>query len=209
MSTRLNFSRVTHFSIALIFAVAFSHFCLAQTKDQDPLDLVDAVVNEVLKDIASNKDTYEKDNQKLQQMVYSRVAPHFNFTRIAQLAMGKNWSAASDQQKQQISDAFQALLVRTYANSLLDIPNNPKDRVTVKSQQQQNANRISISMAVARSHGDPVQLTLRMEKTTGNWQVIDVVIDGVSTVINYRAQFEQAIRTSGVDGLINSLKTEW
>ena len=75
----------------------------AQPKNQDALDLVDVVVNEVLDDIASKKSVYESDNQQLQQMVYTRVAPHFNFMRIAQLAMGKNWSTTNDQQKQQIS----------------------------------------------------------------------------------------------------------
>mgnify|MGYP005985973869 CR=1 FL=1 len=182
---------------------------LSQLNQKEPLALIDAVINDVLADISVNKSAYQQDQKQLQKMVNTRIAPHFDFMRIAQLTMGKNWREANESQRMQIAEAFQALLVRTYANRLLDIPENPKDRVTVKSQHYPNPNRTIINMAVRRTHGDPVNLSLRMEKRNDAWQVIDVMIDGVSLVISYRTQFEYKIRSSGIDALITSLSEEW
>ena len=187
--------------------------CLTLTsacaQEQDPLTLIDAVVDAVLADISANKAVYEKDKNRLQHMVNQRIAPHFNFMRIAQLTMGKNWSTANPDQQQRLAAAFQSLLVRTYADSLLDIPDNPKQRYSIKSQQRMNPERMMINLAVTRSHNDPVQLSLRLEQHNKTWQVIDVIIDGVSMVITYRSQFEQKIRSAGIEGLITSLQTEW
>jgi phospholipid transport system substrate-binding protein len=40
----------------------------------------------------------------------------------------------------------------------------------------------------------------------GRWLVYDVLIQGVSLVSNYRAQFDQIIRTSSYEQLVERLK---
>jgi len=44
-----------------------------------------------------------------------------------------------------------------------------------------------------------------MEKTAGGWKVYDVMVGGVSLVANYRTEFTNVIRESGIDGLIKNL----
>lgn len=198
-----------------IFLSVFLSICLlasltgVHAQKLDPLALVEAVVNEVLEDIAANKALYQSDKTRLRRMVDQRITPHFNIVRITQLAMGKNWSSANEDQQQRLANAFQTLLIRTYADSLLDIPENSKQRYQIRSQKQISPERMVVNVAVTRVNADPVQLSLRLEQHDDAWQIIDVVIDGVSMVITYRSQFEQKIRSSGIEGLISSLQTEW
>lgn len=44
-----------------------------------------------------------------------------------------------------------------------------------------------------------------MEKTPGGWKCYDVVVAGVSLVTNYRDEFNDIVKSSGVDGLIKTL----
>jgi phospholipid transport system substrate-binding protein len=44
-----------------------------------------------------------------------------------------------------------------------------------------------------------------MQKTSNGWKVYDVVVAGVSLVINYRGSFGSKIRSGGVEGLIEAL----
>jgi phospholipid transport system substrate-binding protein len=44
-----------------------------------------------------------------------------------------------------------------------------------------------------------------MEKTASGWKVYDVMVGGVSLVANYRTEFSNVIRESGIDGLIKNL----
>jgi phospholipid transport system substrate-binding protein len=181
-----------------------------QPVQQEIRELVDAVVAEVLVDISANKASYEADEAALRAMVNSRIAPHFNFARITQLAMGKNASGATAAQRSQLVEAFQNLLVRSYATSLLDVPtDDPTSNYRYISQQAMGANGAIVQIEVRREQADPVMLNLRMDNRGGKWQVIDVVIDGVSMVVTYRSQFEQKINTDGIDGLITALQSEW
>lgn len=172
----------------------------------DPTALIDAVVVEVITDIGQNKDLYEKDSAQLRRMIDTRIAPHFDFTRITRLAMAKHWDQASDAQKLALIENFQALLVRTYGNSLLGVPtDDPASHYRIRSQQRVGSYTLMVNMDVERTVGNPVALSLRMENRTGDWQVVDVVINGVSTVITYRTQFDMLIQERGIDGLIEAL----
>jgi phospholipid transport system substrate-binding protein len=47
-----------------------------------------------------------------------------------------------------------------------------------------------------------------MEKTANGWKVYDVTVGGVSLVANYRTEFANTVRASGVDGLIKDLRAK-
>jgi phospholipid transport system substrate-binding protein len=54
----------------------------------------------------------------------------------------------------------------------------------------------------------PVPIDYSMEKTSSGWKVYDVMVGGVSLVANYRTEFTNVVRESGVDGLIKNLQTK-
>ena len=49
-------------------------------------------------------------------------------------------------------------------------------------------------------------LDFRLENHSGDWLVYDVVIDGVSTVSNYRTQLGRIIRDNAYAGLVEKMK---
>jgi len=44
-----------------------------------------------------------------------------------------------------------------------------------------------------------------MRRDAEGWKAYDVVIDGVSLVVNYRNQFRGVLRAQGLDGLIRRI----
>lgn len=55
------------------------------------------------------------NQDKVLSLIREKILPHFNFTRMTQLAMGKNWSLAGPEQKKSLVKEFRTLLVRTYS----------------------------------------------------------------------------------------------
>ncbi len=47
-----------------------------------------------------------------------------------------------------------------------------------------------------------------MEKTASGWKVYDVMVGGVSLVANYRTEFSNVVRESGIDSLIKNLSAK-
>jgi len=178
---------------------------VSRAADLSPLELVKVTVNDVVADMDTNQEVYSADQAKLRAMVHERVAPHFNFDRMTQLAMAANWAKATPDQRKQVSTEMLELMIRTYANSMFKFRNHPLDLVDEKILNPRTA---VVRLSVTTDSGQNVTVMLRMEKRQGPWQVIDVVIDGVSMVITYRGTFAEEISRSGIDGLIQSIRNE-
>src|SRR5688500_14091827 len=70
------------------------------------------VPEEVLAIVPADADPQPGQPQKVAQLVESKVLPHFNFERMPQLAMGRNWRQATPAPQQALTEEFKALLVR-------------------------------------------------------------------------------------------------
>ena len=127
--------------------------------------------------------------------------PHFNFERITQLAMGRNWAKANSSEQRQIVSEFSKLLVRTYSNALGSL----KDLdVQVRDSRKNGSDMIVRTQMIGRAK--PVAIDYNLENTGGGWRVYDVTVEGLSLVTTYRDDFNATISSSGVSGLIATLK---
>jgi phospholipid transport system substrate-binding protein len=49
-------------------------------------------------------------------------------------------------------------------------------------------------------------MNYRMRDRDGEWYAIDVVIEGVSMIANFRSQVQEIVSQRGADGLIEALR---
>lgn len=133
-----------------------------------------------------------------------RIAvPHFDFERITQHAMGKAWRQANATQKSSLIKEFRALLVHTYAKTLLHYSGQEISLLPLRP--SSTPNMVQINTEVNMS-GVAIPINYRLYLSNDKWRGYDVVINGVSLVANYRQSFAQEIRKGGIDGLIQTLK---
>ena len=172
---------------------------------ETPDALVKRTTDEVLAIIKADKDLQSGNMTKVVQLAEQKVLPHFDFTRMARLAVGRNWAQASDAQKEAIIKEFRTLLVRTYSSSLSQYRDQT---IEVKPTKLAAADKDAVvKTAVIQKGGPPIPIDYAMEKTdTGEWKVYDVVIDGASLVTTYRGTFNDQIQKGGIDGLIKTLQ---
>ncbi len=169
----------------------------------NPDTLVDNTAQEVLKIVRQDKEL-QGNNAKILDLVEAKILPHFNFTRMTRLSMGKNWSKATPDQQEQLVKEFRTLLVRTYSNALTDYRDH-----TIKVESLKTAvddTDVTVKTKVMQDHGQqPVPIDYSMEKTSDGWKVYDVTVAGVSLVTNYRSTFNNQVRDGGVDKLLKTL----
>ena len=159
--------------------------------------------NEILAAIKADKDLAAGNQKKIEKLADEKVLPFFNFVRMTQLAVGRNWRDANDAQKKSLIDEFRTLLVRTYSTSLTQFRNQTIDVKPLKVAPTDT--EIVVKTQVNQPGGQPIPIDYSMEKSGDSWKVYDVLIDGVSLVTNYRSSFNTEIQKSGIDGLIKSL----
>lgn len=174
------------------------------SKDTAPDLLVKNTVDEVIAIIKQDNGIKKGEKDRILDLVENKILPHFNFTRMTQLAMGKNWSKVEPQQQKELVNEFQTLLVRTYSNALT----NYRDEVIEVNplSPQSDPKNTTVKTVVIQGRGkEPVPIDYSMEKTDSGWKVFDVTVAGVSLVTNYRSTFNSQIKKGGVNGLIESL----
>ena len=190
--------------IALWMGVLLACVSLGVRADTpEPEALIRNTVDEVLAIVKRDKDIQTGNTKKVIELVDAKVLPHFNFTRMTKLAVGKNWSIATPEQKKVLEIEFRNLLVRTYTTAFTTYQNQ---EVEVKPLKMANdATEVTIKTSILNKGKPPLPVNYDMEKTAHGWKVYDLSIEGVSLVTNYRGTFTEKIQKSGIDGLIKML----
>jgi len=178
--------------------------CLAQ--DLAPDALVKNVTLEVIELIAKDKEIKAGSRAKVVAVIEQKVLPHFNFGAMTALAMGQNWSKANPEQKKRLTEEFKTLLVRTYASALAAYSEQKFDFRPLRAKPTDTD--VTVNVRVLQPGTQAVTLDYSMEKTANGWKVYDVMVGGVSLVANYRTEFANMVRASGIDGLIKDLQTK-
>ena len=186
--------------IATLTAGLIAQTALAQDA---PDALVRKNTTEILAALKADKDLAAGNQKKIEKLADEKILPLFNFVRMTQLAVGRNWRDANDAQKKSLIDEFRTLLVRTYSTSLTQFRNQTIDVKPTKM--VAGDTEVVVKTQVIQPGGQPIPIDYSMEKSGDSWKVYDVLIDGVSLVTNYRSSFNTEIQKSGIDGLIKSL----
>ena len=180
---------------------------LAAFAQEAPDALVRRIGEEVLAIVKSDKDLQAGNSQKVVALAEQKVLPHFDFTRMTRLAVGRNWQQATPEQREALTKEFRTLLVRTYSNSISQYRNQ---KFVVQPLRGEAADKdVLVHSAVVQENGPQIPIDYRMEKEGSDWKVYDVVIDGASLVTTYRGSFNDQIQKGGIDGLIKTLQDRY
>ena len=189
---------ISGFLAAWLFA-----FPAAATAEISPDTLVDNTAQEVLSIVRQDKELRAGNMTKILDLVEAKVLPHFNFTRMTRLAMGKNWNKATPEQQEELVKEFRTLLVRTYSNALSTYSDYKIKVEPLRSKAEDTDT--TVKTKVMQDSGQPVDIDYSMEKTGDGWKVYDVTVAGVSLVTNYRSTFNSQVREGGVEKLLKTL----
>jgi phospholipid transport system substrate-binding protein len=192
--------------LLFIFATALGAMLAAPAPAQQdaPDVLVKTVTNDVLAIVREDKDIQSGSTKRAIELVEQKVLPHFNFTRMTQLAVGRDWRQATPEQQTQLVAQFKTLLVRTYSNALTGYRNQV---ISFKPARYQPTDTdVIVRTEVKQPGAQPVSSDYNLRKETDGWKVYDVVVANVSLVTNYRDSFAAEVRNGGIDGLIKSLQ---
>lgn len=189
---------------ALMSAMFLSAVAMAA---EQPDELVKTVTDDVLTIVRNDKDIQNGNARKAVALVETKVLPHFNFMRMTQLAVGREWRNISPAQQKTLSEEFKTLLVRTYSKALTEYRNQSIEYKPFALKPGETEAKVR-TLVKQPNNAKPIELDYSLEQSAGAWKVYDIEVAGVSLVTNYRDSFASEIRNNGVDGLIKVLQTK-
>lgn len=188
-------------SALLLIAALAAPFCVAQ--DVAPDVLLKAVTSEVLAIMKQDGAIQAGNSAKVAELVETKILPHFDFARMTQIAVARNWRAASPEQQEALTSEFKTLLVRTYSTALSGYRDQVIEYKPLRA--APDATEVTVRSDVQQSGKERMTIDYDMEKSPAGWKVYDIKIAGVSLVTTYRDSFASRVREGGIEGLIKSL----
>jgi phospholipid transport system substrate-binding protein len=134
--------------------------------------------------------------------VRKAAAEAFDVQETAQRALGRHWQQRTPAEREEFVRLFADLLEQTYI-AKIDLYGGERLRFT---DERIDGDSAVVRARVVTRQGAEVPVEGRMHRRNERWLIYDVVIENVSLIANYRAQFDRIIRTSSYNDLIKRLR---
>ena len=181
--------------ISLMINLTVVSVCFAGSEITNQLQ---NTINKVISTL--NDETLKNDLPARRAILRKIINAQFNYRQMVMRSLAKNWDVRSAEEQQLFIALFKSLLENSYANKLESFSNekiNYLDEVVkgeyalVKTEVVRKATTVGVDYKLVRENGV--------------WQVYDFVIEGVSMVRNYRAQFTKIIHKHSYEVLVQKL----
>ncbi len=195
--------------IKFLFVLSSITFLLFNTgramAAEDPVEMLKQVTGSVMQSLKDHQENIKQNPNKLYELVDHLILPHVDFVEMARWVVGRNaWKEASPEVQKAFVSQFRTMVVRSYARSLLGYTDQEVEflplREPVKNQQ-----RIQVSSLI-KDGSQSTQMNYYLLKEADGWRVYDIIIEGVSLVQGYRAQFADDVRIGGVAQAVETMR---
>lgn len=167
-----------------------------------PMDEIRLAVTNVIQILKQPGMKTPKERKVLLEDIEKVVDPIFDFQQMAKSSLALHWRDLTPQEQEEFVPLFKTFLRQSYLDNITarDI-----DHV-VFSRQTLDKDFAQVETQVIAGTGEPISVVYLLEKSDNGWKVYDVVIDNVSIVNNYRAQFDRVITQSSYQELVTRIK---
>jgi phospholipid transport system substrate-binding protein len=127
----------------------------------------------------------------------------FDFRTMARLVLARDWKKLDSAKRDEFVDQFTTYLANDYGSR---IERYQQEEVKVLGEQSKPRGDVEVRTKIVGGESDGAIVDYRMRNGKDGWRIIDVVIEGISLVANFRDQFREVIARGGPEALLQKLR---
>ncbi len=169
-----------------------------------PVEFIKIITTDMLKTVKQKKAEIDKNPKAILAIVDEKIMPYVANKTIARKVMGFKWKTATAKQKEIFTREFTIYLERFYSRAFLSYD---KQTLVYNPKAKMKGTKIAMVYTSLVETGKPdVQINYKLYKRKdGGWVMIDIVVEGISLVINNQRQYGGQIKSEGIDSVIVKL----
>ncbi len=184
------------------FSVGLSTSTAAEAAAKTPTQQLKAGVDSLIAVLTDQSLKDEAGKKNVEDKVVELFQQHFDLAYTSQMCLGRHWRKLSREERNEFVSLFTDLLKSTYLNRVHEYSGE-----TVKYKKEILRGKKALVKTVVISKGKEIPVDYKMvNRGNGNWQVYDVVIEGVSMVRNYRSQFSSILQKKKFADLLDQIR---
>ncbi len=135
----------------------------------------------------------------VEQIAYAR----FDFDTISKLVLARNWRKLTPEQQRRFVEEFKKHLSVTYGKNVDSYAN---ETIEVTGDREEPRGDWTVQTKIVRgSAAEDILVDYRLRPKGDDWKVIDVVVERISLVSNFRSQLKEIISREGVEKMLTML----
>jgi phospholipid transport system substrate-binding protein len=187
--------------LVLILSVLLTFVSARGAAASEATSQLSATINEFVR-ILVNTPVAELRQSGLPDKALKLIQSRFDFSEMAKRSLGAHWTTLNANERREFVDAYTQMLLRLFGRSV----RAAGDETIQYGREVRDGIRASVETKVVSGSRDDFAIDYRLHDIDGQWKVYDMVIDHISVVDNYRAQFERVIAKSSLKGLLQRMK---
>ncbi len=124
---------------------------------------------------------------------------------IGRFSMRRYWSDLTENQQAEFIDAFSQLSIATYASRFADVTD---ETFGISGKRETAREHIEVIGTLLQNNGETLNIIYVLHQSTGNWRIINILVDGVSDLALKRAEYQLIYTKEGFPGLIDFLSVQ-
>ncbi|MDX1836710.1 ABC transporter substrate-binding protein [Legionella taurinensis] len=170
-----------------------------------PVPMLETAANQILSTLEKNKASLKNNPQVIYRAVEQSLLPNVDVSGMSRSVLGRQaWMKATPSERQQFSQAFTQLVIRTYASPLAEYTDETVKFLPVRGSLE--GRFLRVNSLIVRSNGKNIPLTYSLVVKNGEWKIYDLSVEGVSLLQSFRSQFAQALQNSNMQDLIKQMR---
>jgi len=193
--------------LALALALAWTTMTVSAVADAwagPPADQIRLQIDHVVR-ILADPALKTAGRERERQAAVRKIAEEiFDVGEMTRRTLGQHWQGRTETERAEMIALFSDLLERVYFTK---IANYDGEKISVLKDSVEG-DQATVRTRIVTPQGTEIPVDYRMLRRGDRWVAYDIVIEGVSLVANYRAQFNKVIQTSSYRALVDKLKAK-
>jgi len=150
-----------------------------------------------------SREDLKNNEKKAERRVLLRevISKKFSYYEMSRRSLTKHWKERTAEEKKEFIDLFGKLLENSYANKIESFT----DEKIIYIDEKKKGN-VALVKTIIQKNNDEIPVNYKLVKLDNDWKIYDFIVEGVSMIKNYRAQFKKIIHKSSYEELVNKLK---
>ncbi len=170
---------------------------------EQPSQMIHSVANALLNEIDGHRAELRAHPQQISAIIEKYLLPHFDSALAADLVLGRFGRHASAEQKERFITAMRKALVKSYGTALLDF--HAHMLTVYPTHLRPGTTSATVRTVLTETNGTRLPVDFYVLMTPSGWKVFDLVVEGVSYDMSYRAELAPQLQQVGLDTVIQRL----
>lgn len=175
---------------------------IANAAELSPQQLMQQTADKLFGDIRENQAKIKQDPNYLRVIVRQDLMPYVHYKYAGSLVLGAYFRTTSPEQREPYFNAFDQFIEQTFAQALTLYHNQKITIETPKAQNNTDSNIAVIRVLVTDgAQQNNLDFYWRKNSKTGQWQVYDMAVEGVSMIETKQKEWAPILRKNGIVAL--------